>query len=173
LDTGENGSWEKFIYNQLALSRKPSVGNKLIKEMKPIAWNELKELIQEGHTIGAHTLNHARLSEIMSLKELEKEIIGSGDILEDRLNIKVDWFAYPFGDVKSINNRAYKIIKKRYKHCYTGIRGNNYNNQNQYALWRDYIDLSWPVDYIEFILRGGIDWYYYRKRKKILKMASY
>ena len=164
----ENKSITKFLHNNFLLEDNYTNEN----DLRPVEWGDLIELTEMGHIVGTHTSNHVRLSQISSQKKLENEIIGSGDILEDKLNARIEWFSYPFGNIKSINEKAYKIIKKRYKYCCTGIRGNNISNQSPYAIWRDPIDLSWPLDYIEFVLNGGLDWYYYYKRKRIIKMIG-
>jgi len=159
---------ETFVRNNLL--RTDNFANTELREaVRPATWDDLRHLIKLGHTIGSHTMNHTRLSKIISYKELEYEIIGSANMIEDALQIKVDSFAFPFGTIKSINERAYSIIKKRYTYCFTGVRGNNSNNTNSYIRWRDTIDLSWPSDYIEFVLKGGLDWRYWLKRRR----ASY
>ena len=158
---------KKFLRNVFYLEKRP-----LPEYIQPATWESLKELIANDHIIGAHTVNHVKLSDITSPKELEYEIISSGDMIEDRLNKKVEWFSYPFGDISSINKKAYKIIKKRYQYCCTGIRGNNNDRYYPYAIWRDFIDLSWPTEYIEFVLKGGLDWYYFFKRRKLFKMVK-
>jgi len=162
--------WQIFFYNNL-LRTEDLKDRELREAVRPASWEDLRELVAMGHTVGSHTMNHARLSKIISPKELEREIIGSVDMIEDKLQVKIDTFAYPFGNVESINERAYSIIKKRYKYCFTGIRGNNADSVNPYITWRDAIDLSWPSDYSEFVLKGGLDWYYWFKKRKLFSMA--
>lgn len=158
--------WQDFFHNNLL--RKEALSNKELREaVRPVTWDELKELVSLGHTIGSHSMNHKRLSSNISTKELEKEIIGSADMIEDRLGVKVDTIAYPFGNIKSIDKRALKIIEKRYTQCFSGLRGNNYSMENQLVRWRDVVHFHWPVDYIAFLLRGGFDWYYGIKRMRL------
>ncbi|MDP3244349.1 MAG: polysaccharide deacetylase family protein [bacterium] len=160
-----------FFHNNL---RRGEIFNSgvLPEDLRPVTWDNLRELVRLGHRIGSHTMTHAKLSRLVSQKDLEKEIIESGNIIEDQLGVKVDCFSHPFGNVESINKQAYNIIKQRYRECYTGIRGNNQKDFKPHAIWRDHLDLSWPVDYINFVLRGGLDWYYWSKRRKIINMAQ-
>lgn len=162
-------AWQKFFYNNLLCSGSFS-DNSLVEAMRPVSWDELKELVQLGYRIGSHTMTHARLSNVISQKELEREIIGSADVIEDKLQIKVDAFAHPFGDVKSVNDRSLKIIKKRYAQFFTGLRGNNIDSQNPNMLWRDTVHFYWPKEYIEFLLAGGFDCFYWYKRKQLQHM---
>ena len=62
-----------------------------------LSWNEIREMGQHGIQFGAHTLNHPCLTQI-PIEEAEKEILLSKRIIEDRLQEKIDLFAYPYGD---------------------------------------------------------------------------
>ena len=171
----DTAAWQEFFHNNLSRGEQLD-DHELLNAVRPVSWEELGELARLGYRIGSHTMNHARLSKIISQKELEREIIGSAEMIEDKLQIKVDSLAYPFGDSGSINERALTIIKKRYKRCFTGVRGNNVRTADALLVWRDAMDLFCPKDYREFLLRGGFDWYYWGKRKRIQMMerhASY
>jgi peptidoglycan/xylan/chitin deacetylase (PgdA/CDA1 family) len=138
--------------------------------MKPMTWEDLKELLDHGHAIGAHTINHRRLTEIGSERELRREIVESGDILHRRLGTAVEHFAYPFGGIDSIDPRAKAIIKERYAYCYSGIRGVNVGGTDPHALLRDPVSLADPVAYVRFIMEDGLGLMY---RKRALSIARY
>ena len=57
---------------------------------------------------GGHTLSHPRLSELDDV-EMSKEIIEDKKLTESKLNIKLNSFAYPYGD---LDERAKKIVKE-------------------------------------------------------------
>lgn len=59
-------------------------------------WQEIKEVAEEGISIGAHTVSHRILS-TLSDREVEKEIIESKNEIEQRLGKSVISFAYPVG----------------------------------------------------------------------------
>lgn len=164
--------WKDFFRTKLMREedfRDPDFCN----AVKPASWDNLREIVRLGHTIGSHTLTHARLSRIISTKELEREIIGSAEALEDKLQVPVDTFAYPFGDIKSIDERAWKIISRRYRYCYTGIRGNNIHHGKMRSFrWRDAISPFWTIDLISFTLRGGFDWYYKKARRYMQRITT-
>jgi len=141
-------------------------------DMAPMTWQDLEYLLNQGHTIGAHTINHQRLTEIENEDELKREIIESGDILQKKLGIDVDHFSYPAGNIGSIDPRAMKIIKERYMYCYSGIRGNNYGDTNLYALLRDPISVDDPPVYFRFILEDGLG-LIYRNRALLLENMAY
>ena len=137
--------------------------------MAPMSWQDLGRLLDQGHTIGAHTVNHRRLTEVESEDELKREIIESGDILQKKFGIDIDHFSFPFGDIDSINQRAMEIIRERYKYCYSGIRGNNSIDTNPYAILRDPVSIDDPPAYFQFIVEDGLRLMY---RKRALLLAT-
>jgi peptidoglycan/xylan/chitin deacetylase (PgdA/CDA1 family) len=142
-----------------------------IDEMKPMTWENISELVDSGHTIGAHTKNHFRLSEIDNEVLLEEEIISSGDRIEELLGIKVEHFAYPFGDIGSINKKAFEIASSRYKYIYSGIRGPNKFGMNLGAIRREAVNISDGIKYNTFIANGGLSFYYWRARRRLDAIA--
>jgi peptidoglycan/xylan/chitin deacetylase (PgdA/CDA1 family) len=62
-----------------------------------LSWDNLKELVATGMTIGSHSVSHPYLSRITDPTKLWNEINGSKQILQDHLGITVNEFAYPFG----------------------------------------------------------------------------
>lgn len=138
-------------------------------DMAPMSWPDLEHLLDQGHTIGAHTINHRRLTEIESEGELKREIVESGNILQKKLGVDIEHFSYPFGDIESIDQRAMEIIRERYKYCYSGIRGNNYSDTNPYAILRDPVSVDDPSAYFRFIFEEGLGLMY---RKRALLLAT-
>jgi len=58
---------------------------------------QVKELAGLGHEIGAHTVNHSKLTRV-SIEEAWQEVEGSKRFLENLLQRKVFSFIYPKGD---------------------------------------------------------------------------
>jgi len=140
-------------------------------DMAPMVWQDLERLLDQGHTIGAHTINHRRLTEIESEDNLRHEIVECGDILQKKLGVDVDHFSFPFGNIESIDLKAMNIIRERYKYCYSGIRGNNSANTNSYAILRDPVSVDDPSTYFRFIFEDGLG-LMYRKRASLLGFSS-
>ena len=88
-------------------------------------WPDLEALLEQGHTIGAHTATHARLSTVTESARLRAEIVESADVLADRLGIAVDHFAYTFGDIGSVTPEALSLARSRFRFVHSGLRGNN------------------------------------------------
>lgn len=140
--------------------------------MTPMSWQDLEHLLDQGHTIGAHTINHRKLTEIESEDELRSEIIESGDILQRKLDVDIEHFSYPFGNIESIDLRAMKIIRECYKYCYSGIRGNNSINTNPYTILRDPVSIDAPPTYFRFIVEDGLRVMYKKRALLLMTMAN-
>jgi peptidoglycan/xylan/chitin deacetylase (PgdA/CDA1 family) len=139
--------------------------------MRLLSWSEAKSLLASGHTIGSHTAFHRRLCGL-GVEELRSEIVGSGELLEKRLGISVRWFAYPFGNIESIDPSSYELIRSRYEFSCSGIRGLNSSRTHPLALLRDCMDPTSPLEYQEFILLGGVDFFYRKRARRLHVMAE-
>jgi peptidoglycan/xylan/chitin deacetylase (PgdA/CDA1 family) len=61
-----------------------------------MTWDDLKECVDAGLEIGAHTVNHIPLNQA-TFERAKWEILESKDVLEKRLGCAVRHFAYPWG----------------------------------------------------------------------------
>ncbi|OHB47483.1 MAG: hypothetical protein A2106_05275 [Planctomycetes bacterium GWF2_40_8] len=166
---GENRR-KKFIIKHIYGRNTTNPG--ISSDMKPLTWKDLEYLLSQGHAIGSHSCNHMRLSSIHSQRELYDEIIESGNILERRLGAPVIHFAYPFGDIDSINKSAMDLIKGRYTYCFSGVRGKNFYPFSNYAIKRDAISVDDPPLYVQLIIESGLDIIYRKKSKRLLALVS-
>lgn len=132
-------------------------------DLRLMTWDEITALSAAGHVIGAHSMTHSRLT-LLDGEALRHEILDCGAQLEARLDAPVGWFAYPFGDVGSINKQAMSVIARRYPFCRSGVRGANRMGTLPLGLLADHIDLAAPMDYQRLVLEGGLDLRYIGKR---------
>ena len=94
-------------------------------------FSQINNLILEGHQIGIHGFEHEDYGKI-KIQQIEEHINQSKNILE-KINIKTNHFAYPFGSNKNFSNDSNKIISKYFKFIYTGVRGiNSLSNIRRY-----------------------------------------
>ena len=112
--------------------------NKEDGDLKSMNWNDIKFLINHGHTIAAHTINHPSLSKL-DYNNKEIEIIQSGDLLEKKLKLNINMFAYPFGNLDNVDQDSIKIAKRRYKYAFSNMRGTLSSSQSNYFLFRQNI----------------------------------
>jgi len=134
-------------------------------------WSHLKQLIKDGHSIGAHTKTHAKLSEIKSKNDLRDEIVNSADYMEKMLDISIDYFAFPFGNIDSFSQDALMITKNRFDFIFSGFRGDNNQTSKDFVLFRDSINLNFSNCLIASFLEGTSD-FFYRNSKNEMDLWS-
>lgn len=83
---------------------------------KYLNFSKLKEMAASGMEIGSHTYFHSYLTKL-PLEKIKFELQESKKRLEDNLGIKVESFAYPFGD---LNDTVIAEVKNA---AYTNARG--------------------------------------------------
>ena len=170
INRAECGNWEEFFHRNLW--RTERLDDPALRDaVRPATWDQLRELVALGHTIGSHSMTHARLSSLRSRREREQEIRASADMIEDKLGTPVQDFAYPFGDIAGIDADAIDLVRQRYQRCFSGIRGNNHDTRDAFLQWRDTVHLYWTVSYSLFLLRGGFDGVYTRTRGRMARMV--
>ncbi len=82
--------------------------NPIGKSENYMSWENVKELNDAGMEFGIHGHYHLYFDKI-SPDELDKEIVFSKQVLEEKINSMIDVIAYPFG---SYNDEALNKIKK-------------------------------------------------------------
>jgi peptidoglycan/xylan/chitin deacetylase (PgdA/CDA1 family) len=58
---------------------------------------QIRQWLQAGHSIGSHTLTHARVTRL-SVRDAREEIFVSKKKLEDTFGVAIEHFCYPYGD---------------------------------------------------------------------------
>ena len=155
-ELSELSDWRSFvnqnIYPGMQLDSVPA-------HWQNMRWNDLRYLIETGHSIGAHTSTHARLSKL-DHTELAAEIILSADALEENLGCKIEHFAYTFGDLSSFSSAALALARSRFKFIYTGLRGLNGIGVAPWAIRRDSLNAGDSFSLVGALLEGGADRFY-------------
>ena len=141
---------------------------KINLETNNMTLDDLRYLVGKGHTIGGHTKTHKQLSKIKDKNNLVKEIIESKRFLENEIGIKIEDFAYTFGDLASIDKISVDIIMKKFNYLYSGLRGNN-SNINTKIVRRDAVDMKEDFKLISAYLNGYVDLMYSKKLIKLEK----
>ena len=121
-------------------------------------YDELKRLDRKLIEIGSHSFTHRKLV-YLTKEELEEEISGSKTILETELGMKIDKFAYPYGELFHFDDRAVKaLMAAGFLYAFTTHFGRNINMADSYRINRIVI---WDDDDIYDIrdkLSGYYDW---------------
>jgi peptidoglycan/xylan/chitin deacetylase (PgdA/CDA1 family) len=87
----------------------PPLGEKLYAN-----WSQLRQMADRGMEIGAHTCSHPWLAALPP-DEQRREILGSKQILEEKLGRPVKSFAYPYGYRDSFNAETAAIVGENFE----------------------------------------------------------
>lgn len=145
--------WRSFVAQNIYPGLEPE---KISAHLRNMSLDDLRYLHDTGHCIGAHTAQHARLSQVAP-KDLAAEIILSADTLEQKLGLKIEHFAYTFGDLASFSPAALAVARTRFNFIYTGLRGFNRRGVPPWAIRRDSIVASDSLSLLGALLEGGAD----------------
>jgi len=69
-----------------------------IHPKKASTWEDWKRAVANGHEAGSHSLTHPLLTKLQDKKQLQDEIRGSADLIEENLGVRPVAFAYPESD---------------------------------------------------------------------------
>ncbi len=74
-----------------------------------LTWNDLRQLVQAGLSVGAHTQSHPVLSRV-ALGEAQREILGSRCAIERELGYALPIFSYPCGHAQDIRTQVIDVL---------------------------------------------------------------
>lgn len=114
------------------------------------SWEELRGLVARGHEIWSHGFDHVRLRRDTPSDVLERELVGSKRILEDRLGSAVRGYCPPVA--YDVPPDALKLLGKTYDYAFGGPPAPVPNGADPLRLPRSNIEASWPQSAIEFQL---------------------
>ncbi len=137
-----------------------------------MGWNDLADLVDDGHLVGAHSMSHERLGPGLDPEILRQEIVLPAREIEKRLSIPVRHFAFPFGTIDSLSKDAVDLAGANYSFVYSGIRGFNFPGSCGRVFRRDCIG---PKDHLKLVgsfLLGGADVLYRAHNQHIDSWAS-
>lgn len=152
----ENNAYE-FANNNFYPKSNISNNKKVQQSMN---WDEVKWLNDQGHTIGAHTKTHPVLSKVSDKEKLKDEIVFCSQRLEDKLNIQIDTFAFPFGTPYSVSIDALNIAKQHFRYIYSNVRGDIESSPNHFFIFRQNIVPGDPIWLVQNMIEGKLDWRY-------------
>ena len=103
------------------------------KKFKHLSWNQIKEMEKYGFSFGSHTVNHPDLTKL-GKRNVEYELKGSLQELEDNLGKKVDFVSFPFGKYNPlVEELAQKV---GYLKAFTICSSSKNDNSDSFVLER-------------------------------------
>lgn len=164
VEQADPASARRFIARHI---RPGSSAADLPPTLSNMEWSDLATLVAQGHTVGAHTKTHSRLSSLRSRAKLQREIVESADALSQRLGVSIEHFAYTFGDIGSFSPEAMATARERFRFVYSGLRGDNRRGVSPFALRRDSVTADEPTAVLGAFVEGVADFRYARARRQL------
>src|SRR3990167_9272790 len=153
------------LSNPELAKRKELQNNKNLLQIK-----EVKKILKMGFDIGSHTQSHCNLAQV-SDKKLAEEIIFSKNKLQQDLNTKIKYFAYPKG---IFSKKAIKACKEAgYGLAFTTEFGVARNTTNLLLIPRISVDSSYNMLGFKAILTRTVIPYFKVKKIIINKITNF
>ena len=148
------------VLPRLGLERGRMVEDDRCAEWRPLSWEEARELAHNAVEIGSHGATHRSLG-CMGRDEVTDEVRRSKEVLEARLGVRVEVFAYPFG------SRAYgdfdpsiqAVLRDTgYRGACTTVVGRSDRHADRFALRRIPVEEDDGPFRIRCKVIGAFDW---------------
>lgn len=123
-----------------------SISEEASKYSKPMTWNQLQQMADDGFDIGAHSVTHPVLSKL-TMEELSFELNESKVRLEEKINTEVLSTAYPVGQSESVSGSVLDITSKaNYQIAFNYIDGvTRISSIEKFSIKRLHVDLDMPI----------------------------
>lgn len=117
----------------------------------PMTWSQIKELQQRGFLFGAHTIDHYCINND-NMKELEHQIGDCRKMIEDKLGVPCEYFAFPYGRLEHANPKSIDIACKYYKYVFSQSDYKHYFSYGGKVINRRHFEPFWPIKHILYFL---------------------
>lgn len=123
-------------------------------------WNDIQQLLVQGHEIGGHTMYHDNMAAMKS-ETLQTDIKMTFDIITARCG-KAEHFAFPYGKFINFSEFGRKtVFENGFKSCASAERGCHFNHQglipsDRLCIRRDHVLLDWNINHIFYFLANNV-----------------
>ena len=117
----------------------------------PMTWAQIKELQDRGFIFGAHTLDHYCIND-NNIEELEHQIGDCRKVMEEKLGVPCEFFAFPYGRLEHANPASIEIACKHYKYVFSQSDYKHFFSFGGRVINRRHFEPFWPVSHVKFFL---------------------
>jgi hypothetical protein len=113
--------------------------------------------------IGSHGLDHLSLGKLPS-DDVWRQVFDSRRMLEDRLGLRVDTLAYPYGTLRDFNEHVkLQVARAGYRAACTSVNGVNRRGTDWFELRRTKIEQA-DDRVFRHVVEGHLDGWYFIDR---------
>lgn len=121
-------------------------------DKQPMTWDQVNSLKEEGHIIGSHTMDHAMLN-IQNKDILEYQLNESKRLIEKKVGMACDFFAFPYGRLQYISSTAIEVAEKYFKFIFSQDNYRNYYSFGKKIINRRHFECDWPYKHVIYFLK--------------------
>jgi peptidoglycan/xylan/chitin deacetylase (PgdA/CDA1 family) len=132
-----------------------------------LSWTDVRHLHSLGWCIGSHGADHLDLTVLPGL-EMEKELVVSKQVIEEKLGVACNHFSYPWGRHNAQVRAA--VEKAGYSYAAAALHGPVKAGFDPMAFPRINIDKHYTLDDFKAIVRG--DWDYLGWLHKVRQLRT-
>lgn len=122
-------------------------------EKRMMTWTEIRSLVELGHEVGSHTLDHSVLSGL-PLEAAHEQIVVSKKILDSKLG-EIKHFAWPRGQFHHFRPELIgSVFGAGYESCASAVRGSHLDKMKTKTgcIRRENCQTSWPISHVLYLL---------------------
>jgi hypothetical protein len=119
---------------------------------KPMSVEMIKYLADDGHIIGAHSMDHHRLN-YQDRKALEYQILSCKYEVEKKNLKSCETFAWPYGTMRDINHISAELMLKHYAYVFCSCHHQYYKVNNQ-IFTRRHFEGNWPMSHMRYFMNA-------------------
>lgn len=135
----------------------------LINPRQPLTWDGAKILLEYGHTLGGHTVNHKNLAAVKKAKR-EQEILEDKSRTESMCQLQLEYFAFPFGTEAHVSKAALATARAAGYH-YAMLATPGFTRPDEFATPRILVEEGQSVASVKRWVEGGYDLFYSLKKR--------
>ena len=119
----------------------------------PMNWDQINQLKDEGHIIGAHTMDHLKL-DIQDIHVLEYQIGESKKVIKTMISSECQYFAFPYGKMEHISELGIEIAQKHFNYIFSQSNYMYYFSANNRVINRRHFECDWPYNHVIYFLKN-------------------
>jgi len=123
----------------------------------PMSWFQIKDLKARGHMIGAHTMDHIRISELTDKNDIKHQIGECQKVIFEEIGCKTEYFAFPYGHPnRDFGIDDVMIAKEFYNYIFSASNWKNYFSYDGLVYNRRHCEPYWKESHINYFLSKKI-----------------
>lgn len=123
----------------------------------PMNWTQVRELHNKGHVIGAHTMDHIRVSELIGNDELHYQIGACKGIIEKYIKANCNNFAFTYGHLgRDFSLRDIEIAENYYSNIFSAFEWNKYFCCDDRVMNRRQVEPYWKASHANYFISKKI-----------------